>query len=102
MSVLAPIRNWWGQRRGYSGCLRCGDSWNWKRRHSLWLSGNQGIFPLCEECWLELSPEQKLHYCEQLFNEWEAISAKHGLSLEDKESLMMQARKAIEEEGRKE
>lgn len=62
-----------GRRLGYGGCLRCADTWNWKPCHVTRYvigTGTGGVFPLCEECWLELSVEHRLVFYEALFIQW--------------------------------
>jgi hypothetical protein len=62
MRILATIRNYIGRRKGYGGCTRCGDTWNWKAEHVTEFERGRGCFPLCEECWQSLTPEQRLPY----------------------------------------
>lgn len=53
-----------GIAQGYGGCSRCGNTWNWKNGHSTPITVNSGLFPLCEECWSELTPETRLPFYE--------------------------------------
>lgn len=76
-------RNTNGRAAGYSGCARCGGTWDWKRGHSTWYKGGDGtpdssgfsitgfgVSPLCEECWAALSPEKREPYYNQLVDAW--------------------------------
>ena len=68
-------RNVEGRRNGYSGCGKCGDTWNWKEPHStIYNEYGTGCFPLCKECWQKLTPEQRLPFYMQLVDLWESQS----------------------------
>jgi hypothetical protein len=44
-------------------CSRCGLSWKRVPHHSTWISKTQAVFVLCEACWAELPPVDRLpHY----------------------------------------
>lgn len=76
------LKNWWGRRRGFGGCMRCNDSWWWKPHHvTLYTDGpllpdgnhvaGAGCFPLCEECWVWLgTPKDRLPYYAALIHWW--------------------------------
>jgi hypothetical protein len=49
--LLRPLLNAMGALKGTSGCLICGDNWNWKRGHYVEYINHQAAFPTCEECW---------------------------------------------------
>lgn len=51
-----------GRKAGYGECLRCHDSWAWKPHHTTYYNLSTGCFPLCDECWLSLTPEQRLPF----------------------------------------
>lgn len=70
--TLRNIRNYLGQRQGFSGCLRCGDTWNWKEEHTTYFpDGSGGMFPLCQECWEELkTPVARKPYYKKLIEQW--------------------------------
>lgn len=57
---------------GYGGCYKCGTPWNCIRSHTTDYTPGQGCFPLCEKCWQELTPEQRLPYYDQLIAAWQA------------------------------
>ena len=47
----------------YSACGRCNRHWGICKRHSTdVVRGVWGCFPLCEDCWQELTPEERLPY----------------------------------------
>ncbi len=56
---------------GYSGCGHCHRNWRICQSHSTKISGEEGVFPLCEECWEELSIEQRLPYYQALWDKWQ-------------------------------
>lgn len=55
---------------GRGVCLRCGAPWNLKETHTTDHGDNRGCFPLCEECWSVLSPEERLPFYVQLMCVW--------------------------------
>lgn len=55
--------------KGYSSCSKCGDTWNWKKSHSIPFEGG-GMFPLCEECYQSATEKEKISYATILINEW--------------------------------
>ena len=56
---------------GYSGCGHCHRNWRICQSHGTKISGEEGVFPLCQECWEELSIEQRLPYYQALWNKWQ-------------------------------
>ena len=64
------VKNVIGDARGYGGCDRCDDRWNWKKPHTIWYSDAGGMFPLCEECYQEITPQERYDYCKNLWIEW--------------------------------
>lgn len=54
----------------YSSCGRCGRTWNICKGHSTQYTESRGCFPLCEECWEELSIFERLPYYKALWNKW--------------------------------
>ena len=98
MRLAASYRNYIGGRNGYNGCSKCGDTWNWKEPHTLWLPGAQGVFPCCEDCWSKMDKEERLHHCVILFTEWNRQLQGTSVPLENIQELTEQARQAIEYE----
>lgn len=81
--LFRAISNYWGRLSGLAGCRRCGDSFEWKPFHitiyevrvdvtakGIGGGSSNGCFPLCEDCWSELTPEQRVPYYEQLADVW--------------------------------
>jgi len=96
--LVASYKNNIGKRNGYGGCLKCGDTWNWKTSHTLWLGEGQGIFPCCEDCWDKMDKDERLQHCVILFNEWNRQLRTFGHPLENIQELTEKARQAIEQE----
>lgn len=67
---MSFIKNFIGSLQGYSGCSHCGGTWNWKKDHNIPYSDSGGMFPLCEECYQKLSPEERYDYCLELWRSW--------------------------------
>lgn len=57
---------------GLSSCGRCNRTWNICTGHTTQYNEYSGCFPLCEECWGELTPEQRLPYYMDLMDIWES------------------------------
>lgn len=66
------VLNQIGRSRGYGGCIRCGDTWDWKPSHTTYFpDGSGGMFPLCEECWTELgTAAARQPFYKKQFEEW--------------------------------
>lgn len=69
-SALKKAKNQLGQLKGYSGCGRCGDTWNWKESETIYYSERKGMFPICKECFKELDEKEILDYCKKLMKHW--------------------------------
>lgn len=81
--IPRKLKNWWGRRQGFSGCLRCHDSWWWKPKHVTMYQDDApsrenagqitgaGCFALCEQCWVWLgTPKDRLPYYAALIAWW--------------------------------
>ncbi len=84
MFLLAALGYRWakiviGRVLSYSGCSHCGMTWNYVKGKNIQFSDNEGMFPLCEECFDKLPPEEIDPYIERLVQEWLEINAKYGL-----------------------
>lgn len=55
---------------GYSTCMRCGRPWVVCCPHYTNYTMGRGCFPLCKECWGELTPETRLPFYRRLLDEW--------------------------------
>lgn len=55
---------------GLSACGRCGMSWNKTKHHSTDVNELGGMFPLCEKCWKDLTPQDRLPYYRKLYESW--------------------------------
>jgi hypothetical protein len=63
---------------GYSWCHRCLTAWRFVRWHSTtYHIKGHGCFPLCEKCWRELTPEQRLPFYRELWVEWGMPTDEH-------------------------
>lgn len=59
---------------GYSWCGRCKTTWPYVKPHRTWYNEYSACFPLCEKCWAELTPEERMPYYERLLDYWELSS----------------------------
>ena len=55
---------------GWGWCYCCNRTWNICESHSTKMNMGEGCFPLCEDCWKELTPETRLPYYRMLFDAW--------------------------------
>lgn len=46
--------------------------------HSTWYERGSGMFPLCEGCWAELTPETRLPYYRALWDRWWKSASEGG------------------------
>jgi hypothetical protein len=51
-------------------CGRCKVSWKWVEGHLTLYSCGSACFPLCEKCWSDLTPEERVPYYRELFDKW--------------------------------
>jgi len=61
---------------GYSHCHKCLTNWGFVEGHTTRVTEGSGCFPLCERCWEGLTPEERLPYYRQLYDEWLADGCK--------------------------
>lgn len=59
---------------GFGDCLRCHTAWAFVKGHTTHYTPSSGCFPLCEACWSELTPPERLPYYERLWARWQADS----------------------------
>ena len=67
--LLGSVARWCSP--GYSQCLHCGRPWNLCKAHHTFYTTSAACFPLCERCWCELTPEQRLSYYRHLWAKWQ-------------------------------
>ena len=81
----------------YSTCYHCGRPWKIVEPHDTNFRAGHGCFPLCQECWGELSIEQRLPYYEALVNHWIAWDVLYcsGESAKDIENKRILIRDAV-------
>lgn len=56
---------------GYGCCLKCLTPWRFVNAHMTRVTALSGCFPLCEKCWSEMTPEERLPYYRDLFSAWD-------------------------------
>jgi hypothetical protein len=62
-----------GLGEGYGGCFACSTPWDCAPHHVTDYDESSGCFPLCEECWSEMTPGQRLPYYEAMVDEWVSL-----------------------------
>lgn len=55
---------------GIGKCGGCGRTWNICKDHVTHYSQYKGCFPLCEDCWKEMSISERLPHYIKLMDEW--------------------------------
>lgn len=77
MKLLIRKMKGWSSRiknPDYSSCGHCGRTWDTCKYHATPYTNNSaGCFPLCEDCWSELSIEERLPHYMRLVDSWEAF-----------------------------
>lgn len=78
---IRRVYNWAGRHSGYGECLACQDSWLWKahKRSTISYKTGHSMFPVCGECFAELSPEEILGYVYVLMMRWRKTKVYHRL-----------------------
>lgn len=72
---------------GYSSCGHCGRPWPICNEHATMYTWDRGCFPLCEDCWSELTIEERWPYYLDLWSRW---------SSEDENKLELMRRAVME------
>lgn len=54
----------------YSHCSHCERPWNICKGHDTKWNERNSCFPLCEDCWSELTVEERLPHYVRLWSEW--------------------------------
>ena len=54
----------------YSACGRCGMPWRVTKHHSTKVTWRDGMLPLCESCWKDLTPQDRLPHYRKLYESW--------------------------------
>jgi hypothetical protein len=72
--ISAPNLSW---------CYRCHTTWAYVVPHETRYSVSSACFPLCEKCWADLTPEQRLPYYEALISEWMMSHPSHHVDSAD-------------------
>lgn len=55
------------------GCNRCGVKWDTRNKNyhiTEYGNGASGLFPLCEDCWQQLSASERWPYYKRLLASW--------------------------------
>lgn len=55
---------------GFGYCYRCFRRWPTTQIHETDYSESHGCFPLCEDCWRELTPVTRLPYYHKMYQSW--------------------------------
>lgn len=84
-----------GRRLGLSGCGRCKDSWQWKPHHTTMFSTRDGCFPLCEDYWKALTPDERLPFYRAMFDR--NVSIRPGGDREAYRATWLLIEKAVKE-----
>lgn len=62
----------WHLAPGFGHCGRCRTAWKFINGHTTpYVDGSGGCFPLCELCWSEMTPQERLPFYYVLFRQWE-------------------------------
>ena len=86
---VAPIVRFFSP--GYSWCKRCGLPWSVVTGHSTDYTESRACAPLCNFCWKELEPVDRLPFYEILIADWKANGPCNGYD----EKIFNSIRKAV-------
>lgn len=71
--IKRRLQAWWHSKAVYGWCFCCKRQWDIVEGHRTYdPEGTSGCFPLCEECWADMTPEERVPYYDRLFADWEA------------------------------
>lgn len=61
---------------GFSACGRCRTTWDYVEHHVTNYNDGSGCFPLCQKCWRDLLPAERVPYYRALHSEveWDALN----------------------------
>lgn len=51
-------------------CIRCGMPWRVTKHHVTDVANRNGMFPLCEICWKDLTPQERLPHYKKQYESW--------------------------------
>ena len=77
----------WGCPR----CPRCRTTWAHVRGHLTYYTGGHSAFALCERCWADLTPAQRLPYYRALLDDWKREAPQDAADLEGDWPAMREA-----------
>ena len=72
-----------------SACGKCHTTWDFVRHHVTGYTDHTGMFPLCEKCWSELTPEQRLPYYRDLWLSWGEVDTLSGATWDDVKNAVL-------------
>lgn len=55
---------------GFGWCLRCKTAWPFVQKHSTIFNRRCGCFPLCQDCWGELTIPERVPFYRALYDDW--------------------------------
>ena len=88
---LQRLRSWWGHKKGFGGCYRCGATWDWAVEHATEYAPGRSCFPLCSRCWCSTTPESRIPYYDALVNEWIRQTPSEAVEYERRRILIREA-----------
>ncbi len=65
----------------YSWCHKCKTTYFFVDSHNTYYGGGRGIFALCEKCWEELVPSERLPYYRKVVDMWESLTPGDGVKV---------------------
>jgi len=77
LRVGRAVASFLGLGIGLGGCYKCGTPWDCIRSHSTRYNPGSACFPLCEPCWQELTPTDRLPFYLKLLSHWDATPERY-------------------------
>ena len=76
-------------RREFGTCGLCGVPWHFVEAHTTPITKVQGCFPLCVNCWLTLTVDQRMPFYRQLWESWRDMEGNEKISWEVMEAAVI-------------
>ena len=64
------LRNAIGRAQGFGSCYHCHDTWNYSKEHATYYDNGFACFALCQRCWQQMTPNQRMPYYMLLISNW--------------------------------
>lgn len=74
---------------GYSWCGKCKTTWNLVDEHTTYYSAHSGCFSMCEKCWRETEPTDRLPFYREWWDEAQKYPNPNRISWEGLKEIVL-------------